>query len=94
MSPAFISGVMNELPKAEIIFDKFHVVKLLNEGVDKVRREEVKDNEILKSTRYLWLKNRMNLTEKQEAKFDAFSKMNLKTSWAYQINLNVQEFYS
>ena len=36
----------------------------------------------------------MNLTEKQEAKFDALSKMNLKTSRAYQIKLNFQEFYS
>ena len=94
MSPAFISGVTKELPKAEITFDKFHVVKLLNEGVDEVRRQEVKDNEILKSTRYLWLKNRKNLTERQEAKFDALSEMNLKTSRAYQIKLNFQEFYS
>ncbi len=94
MSPAFISGVTQELPDAEITFDKFHVVKLLNEGVDEVRRQEVKDNEILKSTRYLWLKNRVNLTGKQEARFDELSKMNLKTSRAYRIKLNFQAFYS
>ncbi len=80
MSPAFISGVTNELPKAEITFDKFHVVKRLNEGVDEVQRQEVKDNEILNSTRYLWLKNRANLTEKQDGKFDVLSKMNLADS--------------
>ena len=94
MSPAFISGVTQELPTAAITFDKFHVVKLLNEGVDEVRRQEVKDNDVLKSTRYLWLKNRVNLTEKQDAKFDALSKMNLKTLRAYQIKLNFQAFYS
>ncbi len=93
MSPAFISGVKQELPEAEITFDKFHVVKLLNEGVDEVRRQEVKSNEILKSTRYLWLKNRVNLTVKQEAKFETLSKMNLKTTRAYQIKLNFQDFY-
>jgi len=30
----------------------------LNEGVDEVRRAEVKENAALKKTRYLWLKNR------------------------------------
>ncbi|TCO68866.1 transposase [Marinisporobacter balticus] len=38
---------------ASIIFDKFHVVKRINEEADKVRREEVKENELLKSTRYI-----------------------------------------
>jgi len=93
MPPAFISGVTQELPEAEITFDKFHVVKLLNEGVDEVRREEVKENEILKSTRYLWLKNRANLTENQGTLFDDLSKLNLKTLRAYQIKTNCQEFY-
>ncbi len=94
MSPAFISGVTQELPEAEITFDKFHLVKLLNEGVDEVRREEVKENEILKSTRYLWLKNRTNLTENQNVIFDDLSKLNLKTLRAYQIKTNFQVFYN
>lgn len=94
MSPAFISGVTQELPEAEITFDKFHVIKLLNEGVDDVRREEVKENEILKNTRYLWLKNSANLTENQSTLFEDLSKLNLKTSRAYQIKTNFQEFYT
>ena len=40
MSPSFISGVMKYFPKAEIHFDRFHVVKLLNEAMDKVRISE------------------------------------------------------
>lgn len=94
MSPAFISGVTEQLPKAEITFDKFHVVKLLNEGVDEVRRAEVKENEILKSTRYLWLKNRDNLTANQSVQFDDLSQLNLKTARAYHIKTNFQAFYS
>lgn len=94
MSPAFISGVTQELPEAAITFDKFHLVKLLNEGVDEVRREEVKENEILKNTRYLWLKNRKNLTDNQNAIFDDLSKLNLKTLRAYQIKTNFQVFYN
>ena len=40
MSPAFIKGITENLPNAEITFDKFHILKIINESVDKVRREE------------------------------------------------------
>ena len=55
MSAAFIKGVTDNLPEAEITFDKFHAVKLVNDAVDKVRRAESKDRPELKRTRYLWL---------------------------------------
>jgi transposase len=50
MSPAFISGIISNFPKAEITFDKFHVMKLMNEAVDQVRREEQSENAQLKKT--------------------------------------------
>ena len=40
MSPAFIKGVEQQLPNAQITFDKFHVMKIINEAVDEVRRQE------------------------------------------------------
>jgi len=94
MSPSFISGIKEYLPNADITFDKFHIVKIINEGVDAVRREEVADNEVLKKTRYIWLKNESNLTDKQKGTIEDISKLNLKTSRAYQIRLNFQEFFS
>jgi hypothetical protein len=33
MSPAFIKGVRDNLPKAKITFDKFHILKIINAGV-------------------------------------------------------------
>ena len=42
MSPSFISGISKEFPNAMITFDKFHVMKIMNEGVDEVRKQEVK----------------------------------------------------
>lgn len=93
MSPAFIKGVNNYFPDAQITFDKFHVIKNINEAVDKVRREELKENELLKGTRYIWLKNPKNLTIKQQEQIQPLSKMNLKTLRAYNIKLNLQEFY-
>ena len=54
MSPAFIKGVQEAFPKAEITFDKFHVMKMVNEAGNKVRREEQKDHAELKKTRFIW----------------------------------------
>lgn len=46
MSPAFIRGAKTHFPDADITFDKFHVIKRINEEVDKVRREESRKNDI------------------------------------------------
>jgi transposase len=42
MSPSYISGISKELTQAKITFDKFHVVKAMNEGVNEVRIQEQK----------------------------------------------------
>ena len=96
MSPAFISGAEDFLPDADITFDKFHVMKKVNEAVSDVRREEAKHQDILTKTRYLWLKNRDKLTKKQEATLNdilALRNMNLKTVRAYKIKLAFQELF-
>jgi transposase len=95
MSPAFIKGVKENLPNAKITFDKFHILKIINEAVDKVRKEEVGTNKLLKGTRYIWLKNYHNLTIKQKEKLDEFtmSSMNTKTLRAYNIRQSFQEIY-
>lgn len=60
MSPAYRKGAREHLPEAEITFDRFHVIKLLNAAVDQVRRAEWKAARELTRTRYLWLKNQSN----------------------------------
>lgn len=68
LSPSFIAGIKESFPSAEITFDRFHVVKLLNEAMDKVRKAERKEHEALKGHKYTFLKNRENLSEaKQQA---------------------------
>jgi len=95
MSPAFINGVKKQFPEAQLTFDKFHVIKIINDAVDQVRREEMKDRPELKGTRYLWLKNQQNLKESQTELLEQLTikKLNLKTSRAYHIRLNFQELY-
>jgi transposase len=95
MSPAFIKGITENLPNAEIVFDKFHIVKLLNEAVDKVRKEEVKNNPLLKDTKFVFLKNQQNYTLKQKEKYQQIkmSKLNIKTFRAMQIRESFQQLY-
>lgn len=93
MSKSFIKGTAENLKNAKITFDKFHVMKMVNKALDKVRKMEQVDNEILKKSRYVWLKNPQNRTEKQNKIFTSLSKMNLKTVRAYNIKLGIQNFW-
>jgi transposase len=95
MSPAFIKGVTENLPKAEITFDKFHILKIINEAVDDVRREEAKTNPLLKNTRYIFLKNEANLTKKQREKKEELNiaDLNLKSMEALRMRETFQQLY-
>jgi transposase len=95
MSPSFIKGITEQFPKAQIVFDKFHIISLLNKAVDEVRRTEVKTNPILRKARFAILKNECNLTIKQKEKLEEIqlSKLNLKTVRSMNIKQTFQQIY-
>lgn len=62
MSPAFISGILHNFKDASITFDKFHVVKFINEAMDKVRKLERNEFAMLKGYKFTFLKNDRNLS--------------------------------
>jgi len=93
MSPAFINGILSEFTNAKITFDKFHLMKMMNEAVDEVRKQEQSTVKELKNSKYLWLKNEENLSEKQLEKFLNLKNLNLRTVRAYNIKLNLQRFW-
>lgn len=66
MSPAYISGIMENFPKAEVTFDRFHVVKVINEAMDTVRKLESREFDMLKGHKYTFLKNDGKLTREQK----------------------------
>lgn len=71
MSQAYIQAVTTNLPKAKLIFDHFHVIKLFNEKLTGLRRHlyreatDLKQKEVLKGARRLLLKNPENIDEKR-----------------------------
>ncbi len=86
MSKSYISGSQEYFTVAKIIFDKFHIKKALNEAVDKVRKKEVVYCEHLKKTKYIWLKNRENLTIEQKNKLAIFlEESTTDTAHAYKL---------
>lgn len=95
MSLGFKKGVKDNFPNSETIIDKFHVIKHANEAVDTVRKQESKTNELLKGTKYLWLKNSTNLTDDQAAwKADLMkASKHLKTGRAYSMRVELQDIY-
>ena len=96
MSPAFINGVEENLPDATITFDKYHILKVINAAVDGVRKAETQEQDLLRGQKYLFLKNRENLTESQFQtlqSIESIPRLNLKTVRAYHIRENFQEIY-
>jgi len=94
MSPAFISGIIHNFKNTSITFDKFHVVKLINEAMDKVRKLERKEFEMLKGYKYTFLKNSKNLSEQaREAKYNILELMPSIAN-AYRLKELFAEFWT
>jgi len=94
MSKAYIAGVASELPQAAITFDGFHVIQLANAAVDAVRRAEVRDEPVLKHTRWVWLKDGWRWTHRQLQTFHALSRTRLKTARAWRLKNALRELYA
>jgi transposase len=95
----YMDVVKERLPNALLVFDKFHIVKHLMDAVDHVRKEEVRNlkdenPELLKKTRYIWLKNPWNLTDKQHLKLSELEKLNLKVNRAYLLKEAFRQFWT
>ena len=66
----FMNCVEDLIPQTSMVHDNFHIAKYLNKGVDETRKQEVKTNQELKKTKYIFLKNSSNLTDNQQAIFE------------------------
>lgn len=93
MYPAFKAGAKEYFPDAAVAFDKFHIIKQVNDSIDKVRRSEYADNKILGKTRFIWLKNPDRLSESERKKLHSIKKLDTKTAKAYQFKLALQRLW-
>jgi len=90
MWPAFVNSIETNAKQAEVVHDRFHISKHLNEAVDQVRRQEHKalrkaGDQRLTGSKQLWLFNPENLSEDRWLEFEALKDQELKTSRAWAI---------
>jgi len=97
MSLGFKKGIDEHFINSSTVIDKFHVIKHINEAVDEVRREELRQDPrykyLLNKTKYLWLKNDANLTDHQHERKESLLKKRLKTARAYTMRVTLQDIY-
>lgn len=95
----YIKVIEEKAPNAVLVFDKFHIIRHLMNAIDKVRRNEIQEKgkehkELMKHTRYIWLKNPWNLTDIQKFRLSKLEKLNLKINRAYLLKEAFRIFWS
>ena len=101
MSAGYWGAVMTHLPKAKIVFDHFHVIKLFNDKLSDLRRAlyreatEVMQKQVLKGTRWLLLKNPENLDGKKDEKrrLKEALALNEPLATAYYLKDDLRQFW-
>jgi transposase len=98
MSGSFLKAVRKWAPKADIVFDRFHVLKLLLDAVDEIRREECSRltgtaRKALKNTRYTFLRNPRHHTEKDLAAIQRIQSTNNRLARVYQLRVDFEDLW-
>jgi transposase len=98
MSAAFRKAVEHHAPQADVVFDRFHVVKLLLDAIDEIRREEVRRThgeaaKALKGTRYSLLRNPRHLRPADVDKIEQVQKSNGRLSRAWERRVELEQFW-
>ena len=99
LSQAFISAVRDNLPDATLVFDHFHVVKLMNDKLDKIRRATYqKENDegrrrVIKGQRWILLCNGEGLDESGRQRLHAALQANEPLAKAYYLKESLRRVW-
>ena len=101
MSPAYIDAVLTHLPKATLVFDRFHVTKLYNNKLSDLRRAlyhqltDTMEKNVLKGVRWLLLKRPENLdrTRNEPQRLAEALRLNEPLAMAYYLKEELQQVW-
>ena len=98
MSAPFAKAVREKLVCADVVFDKFHLMKHLNDAVNDVRKAEharllKAHDKRLSKTRHLWLKGFEHLSPEARMRLDGLLAENLATGKAWGLKEAFKEFW-
>lgn len=101
MWPAYINACRDHVPDADgkMVFDRFHIMRHVVDAVDKVRKQEYKalmqeGDATLAKSKYLWLTNPSNMTDKARERFDQLKGAELKTSRAWALKEALRDLWN
>lgn len=94
----YLASIKTHLPLAKIVFDKFHIAKMVNEALDAVRRQEFakadeKERKDMKHKRFLLLSRQKRLTEGQRETLTALKKNNQTLYTAYLLKEQILDIF-
>src|SRR5450756_2417437 len=89
-SGTYWAAVLAAGPKVKVVFDRFHIIKLMNEKIDDLRRALVREAEgplkmAIKGTRYRLLMRMDNLKDEQLPKLEKALQLNEPLLWAWYL---------
>jgi transposase len=98
MGPAYQKAVRDDLPNADIIFDRFHVMQNFCKAMDNQRRAEFRkadeaQKELITGSRYLLLKNSEKLNEAQSNKLQTLLHENKNINSLYILKEQLQTLW-
>lgn len=94
MSHSFYLAVKQELPHIDVVFDRFHVMKMMNTALDDIRKQEQKTcGNILKGERFLFLKNYDSLDENGMERLNTLLEANKPLYVAYTMKEQLRSFW-
>ena len=95
MSHAFYSAVKQELPHVDVVFDHFHVMKMMNTALDDIRKEQQKIcGNVLKGERFLFLKNYDSLDVNGMERLNTLLAANEPLFVAYTMKEQLRSFWT
>jgi transposase len=101
MWPAYINACRDKVPGADgkMVFDRFHIMRHVVEAVDTVRKREHKallktGDDTLARSKYLWLTNPENMTDKARSRFAELKSAELKTGRAWALKEALRELWN
>jgi transposase len=101
LSSAFTSSVLQNVPGAVHVFDHFHVVKLMNDKLDDIRRsqytmeKDINKRNIIKGTKYLILQNGKDVLDKyHKNRLENVLAMNTPLNKAYYLKESLREIWT
>jgi len=98
MGPAYQKSVRDDLPNADIIFDRFHVMQNYGRAIDNQRRIEFRKSDsagkdLIKGCRFLLLRNAENLSDKQQKSLTTLLHENENINLIYMLKEQLQTLW-